>query len=62
MGNLTPKIDDALNAVIDLLGIKDNKDGLYYTKWGKKSMIGLNASIVNKLREYGVKLTEDASV
>jgi len=62
MENLIPKIDDALNAVIDLLGIKDDKRGLYYTKWGKKTMIGLNATIIAKLREYGVALSEDASV
>lgn len=70
MENLTPKIDDALGAVIELLllnkvskgGYHRKKDGLYQTTWGKKTEQGLKLSIINKLREYGVVLNEDASI
>ena len=58
MENLTPKIDDALGAVFELMRLK-KKHGRYDTDWGWKTEQGLKLSIINKLLEYGVVLREE---
>ena len=62
MENLTPKIDDALGAVMELLELKQKRNCYYETQYGKKSEMGVKLSIISKLREYGIVLSEDASV
>lgn len=52
MDNLTPKISDALEAVIESLKIKGGTDEIQTLK----------RVIIQTLREYGVALFEDASV
>ena len=64
MENLTPKIDDALDAVIEFLNLeklknKKPQEDMYVTEWGRKTKLGVKLSIIAKLREYGVVLHEE---
>jgi len=59
MDNLTPKTDDALDALIEFTCLEeDRKTGYYRTMWGKKTAHGLKLSIINKLKEFGMELVE----
>lgn len=58
MEKLTPKIDDALGALIEFLPLRE-KGGYFDTIWGKKTLQGLKLSIVNQLHQYGVVLSEE---
>ena len=53
MENFTPKIDDALGAVIYALTSES---------WFGKTEHDIKLSIINKLREYGVVLREDETL
>ena len=59
MQTLTPKIDDALDELIEVLDIKMIADR-YNTSWGTKTREGLKLTIASVLREYGVELTEQS--
>ena len=57
MNDLTPKIEDALDSLIDFLPLKKTGER-YPTEWGVKTRQGLKLSILAKLRAYGVELIE----
>lgn len=57
--NLNAKIGDALESIFNLLGVDVDKHGDRITSWGEESEKSLQLLVINKLREFGLRIVED---